>query len=188
MFDFCKDAKKETAKNLLWKIQHFFDKLNDNAARMWIPEKWLSIDKQMLGFHVWSRIKLHFSYKNKGDGFQCSAICDNSYTFSFYFRHGDPPPLPKESKDKLPDLSPRAMCVSWVALCPPNVWTRIFMENLFNSWKLFMVLHMAQCFAHGTVQTTGHGLPPSVRELKEKNMRVSSELRKGVTAINNTKN
>ncbi len=59
------DAKKKTAKNPLWKIQHFFDKLNENIARMWILGKWVSIDEQTLGFQGGSRLKLHISYENK---------------------------------------------------------------------------------------------------------------------------
>ena len=39
MFDFREDAKKETAKNPLWKVQHLLDELNKNAAKMWIPGK-----------------------------------------------------------------------------------------------------------------------------------------------------
>ena len=65
MFDFCEDAKKGMAKNLLWKVQRLLDELNENAAKMWIPEKWLNIDKQMLGFQGRSRIKLRISYKKE---------------------------------------------------------------------------------------------------------------------------
>ncbi len=154
MFDFVReDAKKETAKNPLWKVQRFLDKLNDNAAKMWIPGKRLSIDEQTLGFQGRSGIKLLISYKNEGDGFQCDAVCDNGYTFSFFFRHGDAPPLPKEFTDKIPDLSPTVMRVVWLALCLPNVWSRIFRDNLFNSRKLFTALYMAKALAHGIVQT-----------------------------------
>jgi hypothetical protein len=95
MFDFREDAKKETAKNPLWKVQLFLDELNDCAAKMWIPGKWLSIDEQALGFQGWSRIKLQILYKNKGDSFQCDAVCNNCYTFLFFFRHSDTPPSPK---------------------------------------------------------------------------------------------
>jgi hypothetical protein len=106
MFNFRKDAKKETAQNPLWKVQGLLEELNNNAAKMWIPGKWISIDEQTLSFQGWSRIKLHISYNNEGDGFQCDAVCDDGYTFSFFFRHGDPPPLPTEFKNF--DLSPTA--------------------------------------------------------------------------------
>ena len=89
MFDFQQDARKETAKNPLWKVQHLLDELNENARRMWIPGKWVSIDEQTLWFQGRSGIKLRISYKKEGDGFQCDAMCDDGYTFSFYFRHGD---------------------------------------------------------------------------------------------------
>jgi hypothetical protein len=144
--------------------------------------EWLSIDKQMLGFQGQSRLKLHVSYKNKGDSFRGNAICDKGYTLSFYFHHGDPPLLLKEFKDKLPDLSPTAMHVIWLALCLPYVWTRIFIDNIFNSRKLFKMLHMAQCLVHSIMQTTGCGLPLSVRQLEEKNVREAQKL-KGRTMV-----
>jgi hypothetical protein len=118
---------------------------------MWIPGKWLSIDEQTLGFQGRSGIKLRISYKKEGDGFQCDALCDDGYTFSFYFRHGDPPTLPKEFKDKIPNLSPTAQRVICLALRLPNVWSRIFMDNLFNSQKLFTGLYLAKCLAHGVL-------------------------------------
>jgi hypothetical protein len=133
MFDFREDAKKETKKNPLWKVQRLLDELNENASTMWIPGKWLSIDEQTLGFQGRSELKLRISYKKEGDGFQCDAVCDDGYTFSFFFRHGDAPPLPKEFKEKISDLSPTAMHVVWLALRLPNMWSRIYMDNLFNS-------------------------------------------------------
>ncbi len=44
------------------------------------------------------------------------------------------------------------------------------MDNLFNSRKLFTALYMAKALVHGVVRTAGCGLPPSVRQLEEKNM------------------
>ena len=177
MFDFREDAKKETAKNPLWKVQRLLDELNDNAAKMWIPGKWVSINEQTLGFQGRSALKLRISYKKEGDGFQCDAVCDNGYTFAFYFRHGDAPPLPKVFKEKIPDLSPTAMRVVWLALRLPNMWSRIYMDNLFNSRKLFTALYMAKALAPGAVRTTGRGLPPSVRQLEEKNVKEAMKLR-----------
>ena len=174
LFDFREDTKKETAKNPLWKVQRLLDELKDNAAKMWIPGKWLSIDEQTLGFQGRSGIKLRISYKKEGDGFQCDAVCDDGYTFAFYFRHGDPPTLPAEFKDS--DLSPTAQRVVWLALRLPNLWSRIYMDNLFNSRKLFTALYRAKCLAHGVVRTTGRGLPPSVRQLEEKNLKEAMKL------------
>ncbi len=72
--DFQRNVKQETMKNPLFKVQHLLDKLNKNAAKMWIPGKWLVIDEQMLGFQGWSGLKLRILYKSEGDGFQCDAL------------------------------------------------------------------------------------------------------------------
>ena len=51
------------------------------------------------------------------------------------------------------------------------------MDNLFNSRKLFAALYLAKALAHGVVRTTGRGLPPSVRQLEEKNVKEAQILR-----------
>ena len=60
-----------------------------------IPGKWVAIDKQTIGFKGRSGMKRCISYKREGDGFQCNALCDKGYTFSFFFQHGDTPKLGK---------------------------------------------------------------------------------------------
>ena len=125
MFDFREDAKKETKKNPLWKVQRLLDELNENASTMWIPGKWLSIDEQTLGFQGRSGLKLRISYKKEGGRFQCDVVCDDGYTFSFFFHYGDAPPLLKEFKEKIPDLSPTSMRVVWLTHRLPNMWLRI---------------------------------------------------------------
>ncbi len=61
MFDFWRNIKQETTKNPLFKVQHLLDELNENAAKMWIPGKWLAIDEQTLGFQGRSGLKLCIS-------------------------------------------------------------------------------------------------------------------------------
>jgi hypothetical protein len=105
-------------------------------------------------------MKLPISYKREGDGFQCNALCDRGYTYSFWFRHGPPPTLGPEFKDL--ELSPTACQVIWLAQRLPNKWTRIYMDNLFNSVKLFEGLYRAKALAHGVVRTNGRGLPLAI--------------------------
>ena len=99
------------------------DELNANARRYWIPGEWVSIDEQTLGFKGKHGMKLRISYKREGDGFQCNAVCDDGYTFSFYFRHGDAPAAPEQLKHL--DLSPTARRVVWLVMQLPNQWTRV---------------------------------------------------------------
>jgi hypothetical protein len=90
----------------LWKVRQLIDELNKQAKDMWIPGKWVAIDEQTIGFQGALSMKLRISYKREGDGFQCDAICDRGYTYSFWFRHGPPPTLGPEFKDL--ELSPTA--------------------------------------------------------------------------------
>ena len=76
-----------TKKDPLWKVWLLIDELNKQAKDMWIPRKWVAIDEQTIGFQGALSMKLRISYKQEGDGFQCDAICDSGYTYSFWFHH-----------------------------------------------------------------------------------------------------
>ncbi len=88
---------------------------------MWVPGIFVTIDEQTIGFQGQSGMKLRISYKQEGDGFQCDAVCDSGYAFSFYFHHGPPPNL--DDKFKHLDLFPTARQVVWLAEQLPNKWT-----------------------------------------------------------------
>ena len=175
MQDYRENPREQQRKNPLWKVQHLIDELNKQAKDMWVPGIFVAIDEQTIGFQGQSGMKLRISYKREGDGFQCDAICDSGYTFSFYFRHGEPPNLGEKFNHF--DLSPTARRVVWLAERLPNKWTRIFMDNLFNSHKLFSALYLAQALAHGVARTNGRGIPPSIIQQEEKNVRLAESLR-----------
>jgi hypothetical protein len=135
----------------------------------------VAIDEQTVGFQGQSGMKPRISYKQEGDGFQCDAVCNSGYMFSFFFRHGPPPDL--DNKYKHLDLLPTAHQVVWLAEQLPNKWTRIFMDNLFNSQKLFSALHIAELVAHGVARMLGQGLPLSSIQQEEKNVMIAKSLR-----------
>ncbi len=43
------------------------------------------------------------------------------------------------------------------------------MDNLFNSRKLFTALYISKALAYGVICTNSCGLPPSVKQVEEKN-------------------
>ncbi len=90
-----------------------------------------------------SKMKVCISYKREGDGFQYDALCDDGYTFFFLFWHGNAPKL-RTAYDHL-DLLDIAKCVVWVSKWPPNIWMRMYMDNLYKSQKLFSALFIAKC-------------------------------------------
>ncbi len=51
------------------------------------------------------------------------------------------------------------------------------MDNLFNLQKLFTALYLAQALAHGVARTNGHGIPPSIIQREEKNVKLAESLR-----------
>jgi hypothetical protein len=50
------------------------------------------------------------------------------------------------------------------------------MDNLFNSQKLFSALYLAQALAHGVARTNGRGIPPSIIQREEKNVKLAESL------------
>ena len=90
--DYCESPKEKHKSDPLWKVCELLDELNKQAKDMWVPGKWVAINKQTLGFQFQGALgmKLRISYKREGDGFQCNTVCDGGYTYSFYFCHGPP--------------------------------------------------------------------------------------------------
>jgi hypothetical protein len=174
-FAYYRDNPKEKQKvDPLWKVERLIQHLNKRCRDMWVPGKWVTIDEQTLGFQGASGMKLRISYKREGDRFQCDAVCDGGYRFSFWFRHGPSPELHPKYKDL--DLAPLAKQVVYLAERLPNRWTRVYMDNLFNSKKLYTALYMAECLGHGVARTSGRGIPPSIIQREEKNKAAAEKL------------
>ena len=53
--------------------------------RAWRMGRDISGDEQTLGFQGQHADKLQITYKAEGDGFQCDALCDSGYTWTFFF-------------------------------------------------------------------------------------------------------
>ena len=51
----------------------------------------ISADEQTIGCQGRHPDILRITYKQEGDGFQCDAVCSDSYTYSFYFRNQKAP-------------------------------------------------------------------------------------------------
>lgn len=175
--DYRDNPKEKQKEDTMWKIRALVDHLNKNCKDMWVPGMFLAIDEQTIGFQGMSGMKLRISYKREGDGFQCDAVCDKGYTFSFWFRHGPPPKFKPEGKYKNFDLSPTALRVVWLADRLPNRWTRLYMDNLFNSEKLFSALYKAECLAHGVVRTNGRGFPNSIIQREAPTLKLAEATR-----------
>ena len=110
--------------------------------------------------------------------FQCNALCDEGYTVSFFFRHDKAPKIPVKYDSF--DLSDTAKRVIWLAERLPNVWTKIYMDNLYNSKKLFSALFEAKCLGHEVTRPSGRGIPDGIKQAVELNVKKAEAL-KGTT-------
>ncbi len=78
------------------------------------------------------------------------------------FWHGDAPMV--EPAYKHLDLSNTTTWVIWLAKQLPNLWTCIYMDNLYNSEKLFTSLIIAKCLAHGVACVTGCDILDGIKQ------------------------
>jgi hypothetical protein len=160
LYDFRDNPKVRQKKDPLWKVASILEELRKNSQKAWIPGKWVAIDEQTIGFKGAHGLSLRITYKREGDGYQCDAVGNEGYTFLFNFRHGDAPELSEKYKDL--KLSNTARRVVFLMEQLPHNWTHIFMDNLFNSRKLFTAAYRAKKLCHGVVRQHGRGVPPSV--------------------------
>jgi hypothetical protein len=174
------NPSEEQRKNPMWKVQSLVAELNYRARQIWIPGECIAIDKQTFGFKGRSGMKLRISYKREGDAFQCDTLCNEGYTFSFFFRHGKAPKIPV--KYDTFELSDMVKHVIWLAERLSNVWTKIYMDNLYNSKKLFSASFEAKCLGHGVTCPSGRGIPDGIKQAVELNVKKAEALKGTTTA------
>jgi hypothetical protein len=75
------------------------------------------------------------------------------------------------------DLSDTAKRVIWL-----DVWTHIYMDNLFNSQKLFSPLWIDKFLGHGVARATGRGIPDGIKQAVELNAKKADFLKGTTTA------
>ena len=137
----------------------------------------MSVDEQTVDFQGMHVDKLRITYKTEGDGFQCDAICDDGYTFEFYFRN-EPPP------EKYKYLSPLHARVMSSIDSLKDKYHRIHVDNLYTSAKFFREAYrhpMKPLFA-GVCRTSGRGLPNLVIQQEQKTREAQAVVRDTVKA------
>ena len=75
-----------------WKIEPLLEYTNEVSKVAWELGIHITCDKQTIGFQGKHKDKKKIAYKREGDGFQCDAVGEDGYTYSFYFRN-EPPPI-----------------------------------------------------------------------------------------------
>jgi hypothetical protein len=107
------------------KIDLLLNHMNKVSQSAWLLGSVVSVDEQTIGFQGHHKDKLRITYKAEGDGFQCDAMCQDGFTFAFYFRNQ---PAPKKWLDQ--KLSPLHSRVMWLFDCLQDEHHRCAMDNL----------------------------------------------------------
>ena len=74
-----------------FKVGEFLSHILEVSMAAWILGMKISVDEQTIGFQGRHPDKLRITYKAEGDGFQCDALCNDGYTYSFFFWNKPPP-------------------------------------------------------------------------------------------------
>mmetsp|Transcript_2517 Transcript_2517/g.2910 ORF Transcript_2517/g.2910 Transcript_2517/m.2910 type:complete len:158 (+) Transcript_2517:260-733(+) len=68
-----------------WKIKELLDCMICISIEAWDCGKFISVDEQKIRFQGSRSDKLQITYKIKGNGFQCDALCNDGFTYCLYF-------------------------------------------------------------------------------------------------------
>ena len=68
-----------------YKVDSFLKHLQQVSMKAWRLGQNISGDKQTIGFQGRHADKLQITYKAEGDGFQCHALADSGFTWTFFF-------------------------------------------------------------------------------------------------------
>jgi hypothetical protein len=142
---------------------------------MWVPGKWVAIDEQTLGFQGALGMKLQISYKSRGVGFNAMLSAMQDIPIRFIFATNLLQML--ESNTKIWSCPPLIDVFCLLVSCLPNQWRQIYMENLFNSKKLYKALYKTEALVYGVAHTNGQGIPPWIIQKEEKNINCAEQLR-----------
>ena len=86
----CKTKKEDS----LWKVRDLLDHIMKVSMEAWVCDRDVSVDEQTLRFQGKHEDNLRVTFKAAGNGFMCDAICNDGYTYCFYFQNM---PAPKKN-------------------------------------------------------------------------------------------
>ena len=150
-----------------WKIRPLLKWMLFVFQLAWCLGAIFSVDEQTVGFQGKHADKLRITYKAEGDGFQCDALCENGFTYQFYFRN-EPPP--KRYKGMSP-LHARVMALFDTL---QDKYHSCSLDNLYNS-ALFCrhaFNHPKKVMVGGVTRKGMRGIPKCVvqeEQLSKKN-------------------
>lgn len=153
-------------KTPMHKLEPMLSYMRYRWEKGWRLGKNIALDEMTIGFKGRCALVTRIKYKREGDGFQCDAICESGYCFTFWFRCDKPPrPVPD-------NVSARDSRCCWLVERLPGMWYHLWMDNLFTSFKFGKMLAERQCLFGGTCQTADwRGMHSAVVQKEEKTVK-----------------
>jgi hypothetical protein len=147
------------------KIDNFLGHINRVSMEAWDLGKHISCDEQTIGFQGRHQDKQRISYKKEGDGFQADCICENGYTYSFYFRNVAAPK--KYLKKKCSPLHSRVLFLFDQLQSKNHV---VGLDNLYISARFAReaITGKNHVMVHGVCRKEGRGIPACVLQKEVK--------------------
>jgi Transposase IS4 len=162
-----------------WKIDPLLKHMNVVNVKAWKLGKAISVDEQTIGFQGNHKGKLCITYKAEGDGFQCDALCQGGYTYTFYFWNH---PAPKKYIDQ--KMSPLHVRLMFMFDLLVKKYYGCGMDNLYIPAKFLAAAyqHEKSVLVSGVCRKGGRGFPKLVLQEEVKNRNEQLKVRGTVKA------
>ena len=150
-----------------YKVNSFLKHLQKVSMSAWRLGRDISGDEQTIGFQGRHSDKLRITYKAEGDGFQCNALADTGFTWTFYFRNQPAP----EKWTKL-GYSPLHSRILGMFDQLEEQYHNCWFDNLYLSAKFARAAykHTNKVHISGPTRKSGRGLPKCVVQEEVKNV------------------
>lgn len=148
-------ATPSTKTHPTFKVDPFLKMMIESSTSSFTLGSHPAGDEQTMRFQGRSAFKLRITYKAEGDGFQCDAICQDGFTYCFYFRQAPPP-----EKFIKKGFSPLHARVLEMLEKLPGEWYRITFDNLYISTKFVKEAYKMKILVAGVARQGGRGIPP----------------------------
>jgi hypothetical protein len=161
------------------KVDPFLRHIQEVSMEAWHLGRDIAGDEQTIGFQGNHKDKRRITYKAEGDGFQCDAICQKGFTWTFYFRNQ---PAPKKWIDK--GLSPLHARILGMFDQLDSKCHNCWFDNLYLSAKFAKASYCHQKIIRiaGPTRKSGRGLPKFVLQEEVKNPKEIRQVRGTVKA------
>jgi hypothetical protein len=148
-----------------YKVDPLLRHMQEVSMSAWRLGRDIAGDEQTIGFQGNHRDKRRITYKNEGDGFQCDAICQKGFTWTFYFRNQ---PAPKRYTDQ--GISPLHARILAMFDQLKEKYHNCWFDNLYTSAKFARAayLHPNKVCISGPTRISGRGLPKCVMQEEKK--------------------